>query len=82
MACNVERKQTFPVFHTDPELCIVTLAGYRTFVSPCGRKSERGKPCKSCLAGKWGDHDRPTRKGKQQIDKAREAARLAAREAA
>ena len=69
MACKIERVQTVPVFDHDPTTYGVVVTGWKKYRSPCGRKSERGQPCKSCQKGREGDHDRMTRKGRKELAK-------------
>ena len=73
MACPVQRRVVIPRSHVDPDTFAVIPAGYAVVVGPCTRKSKGKQLCKSCLAGRWGDHDKPTKRGKQQIERARQA---------
>lgn len=76
MTCPIQRKIVIPRNVVDPMTFAVTLVGYTTLIVPCTRKSKGNAPCKSCLAGRWGHHDKITKHGRKQLAKAREAMRV------
>ena len=82
MACPIQRKIVIPRNVVDPVTFAVTLVGYTTIVAPCTRRSKGNTPCKSCLAGRWGHHDKLTKHGRKQLAKARAALKVSTKCAA